>query len=193
MGVDETPIFFATQEELHKWFKKHYKKLPHQWVGYYKKGSGRESITWPQSVEEALCFGWIDGLRKSHDAESYKIRFTPRRQGSIWSVVNIKMATELAGAGRMTPEGLAAFEARKENKSGIYSFEQEEIALPAEYEKEFKRNKKAWAWWGKQPPSYKKPAIWWVVSAKREDTRTRRLATLIADSAEGVRIKHLRR
>jgi len=162
-------------------------------VGFRKKATGKPSITWPESVDEALCYGWIDGIRKSIDDEAYMIRFTPRRTGSIWSRVNLERVAALIAEGRMAAAGLAAYEARDPKKSGIYSFERAEARLSREQEREFKRNEEAWRFWRAQPPGYRKQATWWVVSAKREETRARRLARLIDDSANGLRIKELRR
>lgn len=144
-------------------------------------------------MDEALCFGWIDGLRKSIDEEAYKIRFTPRRSGSRWSRVNLERAAALIDEGRMTSAGLEAYEARDRERSGRYSLERDQARLNAAQERDFKARPKAWAFWEAQPPGYRKRATWWVVSAKREETRARRLATLIEDSAEGRRIKQLRR
>jgi uncharacterized protein YdeI (YjbR/CyaY-like superfamily) len=163
-------------------------------VGYFKKASGRASMTWPESVDEALCFGWIDGIRKGIDDERYMIRFTPRRVGSVWSAVNIGRVAVLTDEGRMRPAGLAAFEARREDRSGIYSYEQrDEAAFPADVEERFRAAEEAWAWFGAQPKGYRQQTIRWVMTAKREETRERRLAILIADSAAGQRIARLRR
>ena len=180
--------YFPKPFDLRKWFEKHHHKTDELWVGYYKKDSGKPSITWPESVDEALCFGWIDGIRKSVDNVSYKIRFTPRRAGSIWSDVNINRAQALIKAGRMTPAGLKAFEVRKDYRSGIYSYEQGKIALSEPYTKQLKKNKKAWEFFQAQPPSYRIAVNWWVMSAKQEETRLRRLDQLIKYSAEGQRI-----
>ena len=166
--------FHATEREL--------------WIGFYKKNSGKPSITWPESVDEALCVGWIDGIRKSIDEESYMIRFTPRRRGSIWSAVNIKRVEVLTNEKRMRPAGLAAFAARRENKSGIYSYEQRSEQLPEPYASRLRRNQKAWKFFQAQPPSYRKTIAWWVVSAKQEKTRQKRLQKLIAESASGRRL-----
>lgn len=185
--------FFSTQADLRKWFLKNYEKLAEQWVGFYKKGSGMQSITWPESVDEALCFGWIDGIRKSIDEESYKIRFTPRTPRSIWSAVNIKRANELVELGLMQPSGLAEFEKRDDERSRVYAYEQKTVELSGKYISIFKRNKKAWTFFQTQPSSYRKPATWWVMSAKQEATRLKRLNTLIADSAAGMRIAQMRR
>jgi uncharacterized protein YdeI (YjbR/CyaY-like superfamily) len=185
--------FFATPAEFRTWLDQNHATVDEQWVGFYKKASGRPSMTWPESVDEALCFGWIDGIRKSIDEHSYRIRFTPRRPASIWSTVNVGRAQHLIAAGRMRPAGLEAFERRKENLERRYSFEQADVALGAEYEARFRDNAQAWAFFESQPPSYRKTAAWWVISAKREHTRMKRLATLIGDSAAGQRIAELRR
>ena len=183
--------FFKSQAEFRKWLKANHAKLTEQWVGFYKKSSGKPSITWPESVDEALCFGWIDGLRKSIDEESYKIRFSPRKAKSIWSAVNTRRTKELIELGLMYPAGLKVFENRDEQKTNLYSFERNTVALTPEYEKEFKLNKKAWSYFLSMPPSYQKPALWWVMSAKREDTQLSRLETLIKDSEAGRKIMPL--
>ena len=152
-------------------------------MGFYKTGSGKPSVTWPESVDQALCFGWIDGIRKRIDDESYSIRFTPRKPTSTWSAVNIKRVEELTQQGLLTPAGLKAFEARKENRSGIYSYEQRSATLPPEYEKVLKKNKAAWTFFQARPASYRKAAVWWVVSAKQAATRLKRLDQLIDLSA----------
>lgn len=177
--------FFRTPADLQQWFAQHYATQSELWVGYYKIGSGKPSITWPESVDEALCVGWIDGIRKSVDEHSYTIRFTPRKRGSIWSAVNIKRVAVLTEQGRMQPPGLAAFAARKENRSGVYAYEQRSSTLPEPYASQLQVNPKAWAFFQAQPPSYQKAVNWWVVSAKQEATRLKRLAQLITDSAAG--------
>ena len=176
--------FFKSPSDFRKWLHDNHASADELWVGFYKKGSGRQSITWPESVDEALCFGWIDGIRKSVDEESYTIRFTPRRPGSIWSAVNIKRAQALIDEGYMQPVGHAAFLARKENRSGIYSYEQRKDQLDEPYQNLLRKNKTAWDFFHSQSPSYRKAAVWWVVSAKREETRLKRMAKLIEDSAE---------
>jgi uncharacterized protein YdeI (YjbR/CyaY-like superfamily) len=185
--------FFETPAEFRQWLQANHSDAAELWVGYYKKGSGRLSITWPESVDEALCFGWIDGIRKSIDEISYTIRFTPRRSGSIWSAVNIRRAGELIDQGRMAPEGLKAFEARQENRSGVYSYEQRQDQLPEVYAEKLRQNEAAWEFFQKQPAWYRKAAGWWVVSAKKEETRLRRLDQLIEDSAAGRTVPPLRR
>ena len=181
-------VFFRSPADFRNWLKKHHASETELWVGFYKKSSGRASITWPESVDEALCVGWIDGIRKSIDDISYKIRFTPRKPGSIWSAVNIRRVRVLVDEGRMQPAGLKAYQARKENKSGIYSYEQRRDQLEEPYASLLRRNKAAWDFFQAQPPSYKKLAGWYVVSAKKEETRLKRLERLIEDSAQGKRI-----
>jgi uncharacterized protein YdeI (YjbR/CyaY-like superfamily) len=182
------PTFFATPGAFRKWLEKHHERETELLVGFWKKDSGKPSITWPESVDEALCFGWIDGVRRRIDDESYSIRFTPRRKGSTWSAVNIRRATELKQFGRMHPAGLREFEARSDKKSGIYSYENATRTLEPEMEKPFRANKKAWTYFNEQPPWYRRVAIYWVTTAKKEETRARRLETLIRDSAEGRRL-----
>jgi uncharacterized protein YdeI (YjbR/CyaY-like superfamily) len=179
------PTFFRTPLDLRAWFEEHHATARELLVGYYKTSSGKPSITWPESVDEALCVGWIDGVRKRVDASRYPIRFTPRRPGSIWSAVNIRRAQALAAAGRMRPAGLAAFQARKENKSGIYSYEQRRAELEEPYASLLRKNRAAWAFFQAQPASYRKAVSWWVISAKKDETRLKRLEKLIADSAAG--------
>ena len=157
-------------------------------VGFYKKDSGKPSITWSESVDQALCFGWIDGVRKRIDEISYQIRFTPRRRGSIWSAINIKRAKELVKQRRMRSAGLKAFASRIENKSGIYSYEQRSTELIEPYAQLLKKNKAASNFFEKQPPSYRKMIGWWIVSAKKEETRRTRLAKLISESAKRKRL-----
>jgi uncharacterized protein YdeI (YjbR/CyaY-like superfamily) len=188
------PTFFATPSDFRDWFEQNHESQAELLVGFYKKASGRPSITWPESVDEALCFGWIDGIRRGIDDESYSIRFTPRKPTSTWSSVNIKRVGELTAEGRMRPAGLAAFERRSRERSGIYSYEQrKEAKLEPDQETEFRANEEAWSFFQSQPRGYRRTATYWVISAKREDTRRRRLATLIDDSASGRRLRHLTR
>jgi len=163
------------------------------WVGYFKKASGKKSITWTQSVDEALCFGWIDGLRKRIDEKSYQIRFTPRKAKSIWSDVNIKRIRELTELGLMTLSGLEVFEERDQKKSMKYSYENKDQKLDSEYGRVFKTNKTAWSYFQSQAPSYQKSAIWWVMNASKEETQLIRLKTLIEDSDNGKKIAYLHR
>ncbi|HEV2714607.1 MAG TPA: YdeI/OmpD-associated family protein, partial [Terriglobales bacterium] len=163
-------------------------KAKELWVGFYKKNSGKPSIDWPQAVDEALCFGWIDGIRKSIDQDSYKIRLTPRKAGSVWSAVNIRNVERLIREKRMQAAGLKAYELRRENRSGIYSYEQRSPELIEPYASELKKNKGAWKFFVAQPPSYRKMMNWFIVSAKQEETRLKRLAKLIEASAKGKRV-----
>jgi len=180
-----TPIFFAKPSDFRKWFQKNHKKETELLVGFYKVGSGKPSMTWSQSVDEALCFGWIDGVRKSIDKDSYQIRFTRRKPTSIWSAINIKKMEELSKQGLMQPAGLASFEKRTEGKSKIYSYEKEEAQLSQHFIRLFKTNKKAWNYFQSLAPSYKKVSTHWVMSAKQETTRLKRLNQLISESAAG--------
>jgi uncharacterized protein YdeI (YjbR/CyaY-like superfamily) len=188
------PQFFATPADLRAWLQEHHASSSELWVGFHKKGSGRPSITWPESVDEALCVGWIDGVRKSLGDDRYTIRFTPRKPTSTWSAVNIQRMAELTREGRVLPAGQTAFDRRSEAKSGIYAYEQRDQAvLDEDAERQFRANEPAWEYFQAQPPWYRKTAIWWVVSAKKEETRRKRLATLIDDSAHGRPIAQLDR
>src|SRR4030095_8605640 len=187
-----TPIFFATQSDLRKWFEKNHDKEKELWLGFYKTSSGKQSVTWLESVDQSLCFGWIDGVRKSLGRDSYVIRFTPRKAKSIWSAINIKKIKELTKLGLMRQAGIDAFNKRDEKKSRVYSFEQKNIKLDKDFEKKFRQNKQAWKFFQSQPPSYQKPSIWWVISAKNETTKQKRLNTLIKDSEAGQKIARLR-
>jgi uncharacterized protein YdeI (YjbR/CyaY-like superfamily) len=186
--------FFETPADFRAWLEEHHASESELIVGFHRKGSGRPSITWPESVAEALCFGWIDGVRRGIDDESYSIRFTPRKPTSNWSKVNIQLVASLTAAGRMRPAGLAAFERRTAERSGIYSYERRKAAaLSPEQQSEFEADDAAWSFFTAQPRGYRQTAIHWVVSAKREETRAKRLATLISDSAAGRRLRHLTR
>jgi len=179
-------LFFSEAREWRRWLEDHHAKAHELWVGFHKKSSGRPSITWPQAVDEALCFGWIDGVRKSIDDTRYRIRFTPRRARSIWSNVNVGRARALSDLGLMAPAGLKAFAARTEARTAVYMYEQRSAArLDPAYEKMLKADRKAWEFFQSKPPGYRKLASWWVISAKQEHTRLRRLARLIADSRSG--------
>jgi uncharacterized protein YdeI (YjbR/CyaY-like superfamily) len=186
-------LFFATSGDFRKWLEKHHDEHAELVVGFYKKGSGRPSMTWPESVDAALCFGWIDGVRHRMDEVSYTIRFTPRKKRSIWSAVNIKRVAELTELGLMRPSGIGAFAARSAERSAIYSFEQENIAFEVAQEKLFRGQKDAWKYFQSQTKSYQRAATWWVIHAKREETKVKRLATLIADCAAKRTLKHLTR
>jgi len=181
------PQFFRSPSAFRAWLTKRHAVAPELLVGFHKKDSGRPSMSWPESVDEALCFGWIDGIRRRLDDDSYTIRFTPRRSRSVWSAINIRRVQELDANGRMTPAGRLAYEAREENRSGIYSYEQRSATLPPPYAGRLRKNKAAWSTFMVLPPSHRKRLGWWVVSAKEEETRLKRLAKLIDDAAQGRR------
>ncbi len=183
--------FFKTPLDFRKWLEKNHLKEKELLVGFYRVNSGKKSITWSESVDQALCFGWIDSIRRSIDEESYSIRFTPRKPTSIWSNVNLKKMEELEKRKLIFPAGYEIFKKRKENKTGVYSFENAEVKLSADFEKIFRKNKKAWDWFQKQIPSYKKPVVRWVMMAKREETKKKRLNELILDAENGKKIKSL--
>ena len=186
--------FFATPAQFRKWLERHHTSQKELLVGFYKRDSGKPSLTWPESVDEALCFGWIDGVRRSLGSDAYTIRFTPRKPTSIWSAINVDKVAELTKNGKMREAGLRAFAARTAAKTGVYSFERNEAAkLTASQEKTLRANRKAAAFFDAQPPWYRRTAVHWVISAKREETRERRLAQLIADSAAGRTIGPLTR
>lgn len=186
-------IYFRSAEAFGEWLRDHHATASDVLVGYWKTGTGRPTMTWSASVDEALCYGWIDGIRRSVDAERYTIRFTPRRPGSTWSAVNVKKVAALQAAGRMTEAGLAAWEARDEKKTAIYAYERATAALSPDEIRGFKARRAAWRWFETQPAGYRRLVTHWVTSARRPETRARRLATLIADAAEGRRIARLRR
>ncbi|HEY3251083.1 MAG TPA: YdeI/OmpD-associated family protein [Ignavibacteria bacterium] len=184
-------IFFKSPFELHKWLKKNHAKARELWIGFYKKNAAKKGITYAEALDEALCFGWIDGIRKGIDDARYTIRYTPRKPKSIWSLVNIRRAGQLKKLGLMQPYGIKAFNERDINRSQLYSFEQRVVKLAPVYEKKFKHNKKAWDYFKSQPSWYQKTASWWVVSAKKEETRLSRLEILIKDSRSNRSIKVL--
>jgi uncharacterized protein YdeI (YjbR/CyaY-like superfamily) len=184
--------FFKTPAAWRAWLERHHADTKELLVGFYKRDSGKPSITWPESVDQALCFGWIDGVRKRIDDDSYSIRFTPRRATSIWSNVNRKRMKELIAAGLVHQAGLDAFQKRK--KQGVYAYEQRDTAkLTPAMEKEFRKHAAAWRWFAAEAPWYRRVVSWWVISAKKDDTKARRLARLIADSAAGRRVGILER
>lgn len=185
--------FFATAAEWRSWLEEHHDTSQELLVGFYKSGSGKPSISWNESVDVALCFGWIDGVRRRIDDVSYSIRFTPRKPRSIWSAVNVRKVAELSAQGLMRPAGTKAFAARQEDRSAVYSFEQEQVALSSEQERQFRANASAWEFFKSCPAWYRKAATWWVISGKREETRSRRLAALMEDSARNRTLAHLTR
>lgn len=188
------PKFFAAPAEFREWLEKNQAQSKELWVGFHKRSTGKPSLTWPESVDCALSFGWIDGLRKSLGETSYAIRFTPRKPTSTWSAINIRRIAELTKLGLMRPAGLRAFAQRKDEKSGIYAYEQRQKAkLTAGYEKQFRAHPAAWEFYQNQPNWYRRVSAYWVISAKREETRLNRLTTLIDDSAHGRAIRQLTR
>lgn len=191
MDPRRPPRAFRTATQLRAWFEKNAAKETELWMKYYKAGSGKAGVRYQEALDEALCFGWIDGQSKGIDEESYAQRWTPRKKGSYWSSVNIGKAERLLAEGRMTPAGLAAFEARDRQAAARYSFENRPQDLPPPLLRKLKANKAAWAFWQEQPPGYRKTATWLVVSAKRDETRERRLALLIEHAAKGERIPQL--
>ncbi|WP_138992764.1 YdeI family protein [Larkinella sp. C7] len=187
------PTFFATPAEFRQWLEQHHETEKELFVGFYKVGSGKPSITWPQSVDEALCFGWIDGIRKSIDETSYMIRFTPRKTKSIWSAVNLKRIGELTEQGLVKPAGLTVFQERDLKKAGLYSHEKEDQPLDAAFEAQLQANEKAWQFFHQQAPSYQKTVRHWIMGAKQPETRLKRLTSLIEDSENGRKVGPFRR
>ncbi len=181
------PVYFEQPTAWRAWLARHHATARELVVGFHKVGSGKRSITYPEALDEALCFGWIDGVRTSLGATSYTIRFTPRRPGSIWSAVNLRHVARLTAAGRMHASGLKTFRERDVEKTRRYSFENQPVPFDAAATRKFKENGKAWAWFAAQAPWYRRTAQWWVMSAKKPETRERRLATLIASSARGAK------
>lgn len=185
------PTFFASAAEFRTWLEAHHESATELLVGFHKRKTGRPSLTWVESVQEALCYGWIDGVRKRMDEDRYTIRFSPRKPGSIWSAVNVRHVEALSAAGRMHPAGLRAYEARRANKSGIYSYEQRSVDLPPPYARLLKKNPRAHRFFEAQPPSYRRAVMWWIVSAKKEETRQKRLAQLVDLCQRGERLPGL--
>jgi uncharacterized protein YdeI (YjbR/CyaY-like superfamily) len=186
-GVTAPPTFFADAAAFRRWLAANHETAPELLVGFWKKATGKASIHWPEARDQALCFGWIDGIRRSLGEESYTIRFTPRRKGSIWSKVNVARYDALTAGGRMMPAGVRAYEENK-SRTGVYAYENELKALTAAEIAAFRKAKAAWADWAKRPPGYRKVVLHWITSAKKPETRARRLATLIEDSAAGRKI-----
>lgn len=183
--------FFRTGDAFRRWLKTNHDKRDELWVGFYRKDSGKGGITYAQALDEALCYGWIDGIRKKLDEESFTTRFTPRKPRSIWSNVNVKHVARLTSEGRMQPPGIAAFEKKDESRSGVYAFERETAQLEPEMIERFKRDRVAWKFFESQPPYYRRVTSWWVISAKREETRNSRLEKLIKHSAREERLPQL--
>jgi len=181
------PKFFRSASEFRQWLVANHDSCNELLVGFHKKASTKKSITYPEALDEALCFGWIDGVRRSLGETSYTIRFTPRRSKSIWSLVNVRHVARLKKEGRMQPSGLAAFDSREAKRTGVYAFENKPRELSADFQKIFQANKKAWAFFQGQPPWYKRTASFWVMSAKKEETRVRRFRQLMEASEKGKR------
>lgn len=186
----EKAVFFTNQDAFEAWFRNN-PNATEVWVGYLRKSTGRDSITWSESVDVALCIGWIDGIRKSIDNESYMIRFTPRKKTSVWSAVNVKKVNELTALGKMTPAGLELFHNRSDDKG--YTSADRNVPLSEEFEKIIKANEAAWQFLSNLAPSYRRDSIWWVMSAKKEETRLKRLGILIESSEAGLKIPSMRK
>lgn len=190
------PVFFETGDEFRAWLTEHHNVVPEVLVGFWKTGSGRPSMTWPESVDAALCFGWIDGVRRRVDDQSYTIRFTPRRPASIWSAVNVAKVEALTAAGLIAPAGLAAFAQRRADRTAVYSHEQggdANLALTADEEARLRAIPNCWENFVAQPGSYRRTVVHWLHSAKRDETRARRLELLLAESAAGQQVAQFRR
>jgi uncharacterized protein YdeI (YjbR/CyaY-like superfamily) len=186
-------IFFTGPDELRAWFDANHASAVELWLGYYRKATGRPTVSWSQAVDEALCVGWIDSVRYSLDGERSAQRFTPRRKGSIWSAVNVAKVATLTAQGRMRPPGLTAFEARTPERTAIYTYERNDAAFTDEETAQLRADRAAWTDWERRPPSYRRAVTGWVTSAKRPETRARRLAQLIADAADGRAVGPMRR
>ena len=186
------PVFFTTPGELRAWFERHHAEAPELLVGYWKKHTGRTGISHTDAIEQALCFGWIDSIARRIDDDCYQVRFTPRRKGSVWSAINVAAVARLTEQGLMHPAGLRAFETRKPDRVAVYSYEQPADAeLDEAQAARLRGDEPAWAWFSAQPPAYRRAAVHWVVSAKRAETKERRLQQLIDDSAHGRRVPPL--
>lgn len=185
------PTFFDTQADFRRWLERNHATVPEIIIGMHKRASGKGGVTYKEALDEALCFGWIDGVAHRLDAGSYTQRFTPRRPRSIWSQINIKRVEELTALGLMQPSGMAAFEARDESRTNLYAGEQASAELSPEAQAVFRKDRAAWEYYEAQPPGYRKQSAWWVISAKKPETRERRLAKLIEDSGKGKRLDSL--
>jgi uncharacterized protein YdeI (YjbR/CyaY-like superfamily) len=188
MPANPKPRFFRTPAEFRRWLERHHASQAQLWIGFYKKDSGKSGMTYVEAVDEALCFGWIDGLVRGHDAVAYVQRFTPRKAKSTWSAVNLRKVEALKSAGRMAPAGLEAHAKRDPTRAGLYSFENRHVVLSPALVKRFRSKKAAWKFFEAQPPGYRRLAAFWVMSAKKEETRERRFARLLGDSQEGQRV-----
>jgi uncharacterized protein YdeI (YjbR/CyaY-like superfamily) len=184
----ENVRFFKSAADFREWLENYHDEAPFQWIGFWKKASGKPGMSYDEAVLEALCFGWIDGQTNRVDDDAVTTRFSPRRAGSNWSQLNIARVQELKGAGRMHPAGLAAFEARRDPEPGVYTYETRPADLPEDLSAIFRKNKGAWDFWRAQTPGYRKAMTWWIVQGKQQQTRLRRLEALIAESAKGVKI-----
>lgn len=191
-GPEMKPIFFPSPADFRRWLEEHHTSEQELWVGFYKRATGKPSITWPEAVDQLLCFGWIDGVRRSLGEESYAIRVTPRRPGSVWSAVNVKRVKELTKLGLMQETGLAAFRGANARKTNRYSFERDNVKLDPALEKQFRANRKAWAFFQQQPPGYRKIVLWWIMSGKQEATRQKRFAILLDASDSEARVDLMR-
>lgn len=183
------PLYFRSGREFREWLQKHHASADSVWVGFFKKSATQRGITYAEALDEALCFGWIDGLLRSVDQDRHVRRFSPRKPTSIWSNINVGHAERLIREQRMQPAGLAAFHRRSQEKTGVYSFENKPQEFPPSYVKRFRANRPAWTFWRTQPPGYRRVVIWWVVSAKQEATRERRFARVVAESTAGRRLR----
>jgi len=188
----ENVLFFDSQAEFRAWLERNHGTSAHQWVGFYKKAAGIKALEYDQAVEEALCFGWIDGQGAGIDDTRRAIRFTPRRKGSIWSNVNVRRIQGLIQSGQAAPSGIAAFEARRADRTGVYSSENPPLEFSTELEARFRENVPSWEFWNKQPAGYRRQMTWWVMNAKRAETRSRRMDALIEQHANGQRIEPTR-
>ena len=187
----ENVLFFDSAADFRRWLESNHETADAQWVGFYRKGSGRGGLTWSDAVPEALCFGWIDGQGAPLDEQSRAIRFSKRRKGSIWSTVNIGHMEALIAADRVAPAGMRAYAARRADRIGVYSHDSGGSVFPPDLEARFRANERAWDFWNRQPPGYRRQMTWWVVSAKRDETRERRLFSLISEHAAGRRLDPL--
>lgn len=192
-GIQPEPEFLASGADFRAWLEEHHGDRDHLWIGFPKKGSGLDGISYAEALDEALCFGWIDGVRKNVDDGRWTIRFSPRKAASIWSAINIRRAEELAALGLLRPSGQRVFEARRDDRSRVYAYEQKTAEFDEVTAARFRAHREAWAYFGAQPKTYRQSATWWVISAKRQDTRERRLARLVADSDSGRWLAHLTR